>query len=498
MIDLTRRGMLGATATAAAAAMGMGAMGMMGMGPKVAMAGLDKSGMDPRGADKPWSGPGSELGDWVGTPENIKALGGSTMPLTELNRRRKLYIDSFSDDYVCEDGTVIPAVYRKMTRLIGTYSYGIGNDETDASYMAAFHNITEEEAECFLDMPMGRHFTTYEFSAESGRDLEQCTRVCESLFEKAWLNRIVNDRGTLYSHVSFVQGLFEYHDPDVARGDTDILELGMMSGKDMESVAYDKDGSHFFGPAPVGPEAVKDGAIYPYDDLRKIWATKNKFSLSPCTCRFFRSKLGAGTIVNDDPNYGKGDYDISEAYYDTCGHRYETCLSCGEEAQFWIDHGVGREISRDEALAMIDQIVDEGFILQHIMSKEAETICACHIDCCNVIASWMALGGPEALGESDTFRNLLHYTIDYDAEKCIKCGACAERCPMDAITMDGEDGAPQVNMSCFACGQCTLVCPVDARTLIPRGEDTFSPLPQDIFSMNNMLAARRFEAGLIW
>ena len=55
---------------------------------------------EPLGLDLPWGGPGSEAGDWQGTPDDIKALGGSTMPLDELNRRRRLYIDA-QTDYTC-------------------------------------------------------------------------------------------------------------------------------------------------------------------------------------------------------------------------------------------------------------------------------------------------------------------------------------------------------------------------------------------------------------
>lgn len=492
MIELSRRNFMGAAAMAA----GMGAMGV-GLGASQAFAGLDESGIDPRGAGLPWSGPGSHLGDWNGTPEAIKAVGGCTMPLEELNYRRKLYLDSMTEDYVCSDGTVIPVVFKKVTRLVGLYSYGLGNDESDMSYTFAYKDMSEEEAECFLDMPMGRHFTAYEFAAESGRDLEQCERVCESLASRAWLNVINNDRGTLYAQVSFVQGIYEYHDVDFARSMDNYFDFLLMSG-DINHVAYDKSGAHFFGPAPVSRESVKDGAIYPYDDLRAIWATKNKFSLSPCSCRFLNSNLGKLELVNGDPNYGFGEYDLSEAYTEPCGHRYETCLSCGEEAQFWIDHGVGREISREEALAMIDRHVEDGFILQHILSKEAETICACHGDCCNEIASFKALHDEGILADSNTWQVNRHYKITADLDQCLKCGACADRCPMQCITMDGPDGTPQVGELCFACGQCTIVCPVSTRILEPLPEDSFPPLPQDIFDMNNMLCARRFEAGLIW
>ena len=69
---------------------------------------------------------------------------------------------------------------------------------------------------------------------------------------------------------------------------------------------------------------------------------------------------------------------------------------------------------------------------------------------------------------------------------------------MRAVTMDGEDGKPQVSAMCFKCGQCAMVCPVQARVLVPKDPATLKPPCEDRVEMNNMLGAQRFEAGLFW
>ena len=385
MIDITRRGFMGAAAAAGLSAISAGAAladnAVVTTGADTsALVGADQS-AGAQGVGLPWSGPGSELGDWTGTPEEIKALGGSTMPLAELNRRRKMYIESFGD-YTCEDGTVIPAVFVKVVRLMGTYGLGIGNAATDASYKAPFQEMTEEQAQAYLDMPMGKQFSAYEFSAETGRSLEECEEVCEYLYDRAWLNRVVNDCGTLYCQIPLVRGVLEYHNPDWFTGRSSLGAVAGMYGVDVADVAYNQAGSPFFGPVPVNADVVEGGAIFPFDDVRKVWATKNKFVLSACTCRLlqvFKSGQDLG------PEYPYGDYDISEVVNEGDGFRLETCLSCGEEAQFWIDHKVGREVTYEEAMEVLECNVDDGLILQHIMSKESETICACHGDSCGVL-----------------------------------------------------------------------------------------------------------------
>lgn len=47
-----------------------------------------------------------------------------------------------------------------------------------------------------------------------------------------------------------------------------------------------------------------------------------------------------------------------------------------------------------------------------------------------------------------------------DENKCISCGACVRKCPVDAIYMDGN---AKINSDiCVGCASCTTICPVNA------------------------------------
>ncbi len=45
-------------------------------------------------------------------------------------------------------------------------------------------------------------------------------------------------------------------------------------------------------------------------------------------------------------------------------------------------------------------------------------------------------------------------------DECIACGACADQCPVDAIS-DGDKYTIDAD-ACISCGACAGVCPVGA------------------------------------
>ncbi len=55
-----------------------------------------------------------------------------------------------------------------------------------------------------------------------------------------------------------------------------------------------------------------------------------------------------------------------------------------------------------------------------------------------------------------------HFRPDPDGAKCTSCGACAEHCPTDAITVPEGSTAKLDESKCIGCGECIAHCPAGA------------------------------------
>lgn len=50
-----------------------------------------------------------------------------------------------------------------------------------------------------------------------------------------------------------------------------------------------------------------------------------------------------------------------------------------------------------------------------------------------------------------------------EKDVCIACGACEGVCPVEAISLDDNDGKYTIDgTTCIDCGACEGVCPVEA------------------------------------
>ena len=407
---------------------------------------------------------------------------------------RAQLLEDHNCEYTCADGTVIPAVYNQLRALINTLGLGNGSEVTDASFAEAMYLFSEDEAAAYITMPVGEFFTATEWAARTGRDEAECLELCETLATRGLLYR-ERRAGVPYFHLlAEAHGIWEYNLIRVSAEETGNLadfsageEVKKYSeihqnhwGADIITHLYNSE-TPFYYAVPVEENVVADTQILPYDDYKAVIERNTTLAVSPCQCRLRRKAMGDYTNA------------VAEG---ECDHPLETCISTGMMAEYYIENGIGRQIDQEEALAIVQRSVDAGMVIQSCYTKDSEIFCSCHGDCCDILASYVACGS-DVMGSLNSTPQISHYRLEVDHDACLKCGACAQRCPLFAITMDETEG-PVVNNVCVRCGQCATVCPVEARKLVQKDESEILELPQNMLEDYVIKGNYRMSHGYVY
>jgi ferredoxin len=139
---------------------------------------------------------------------------------------------------------------------------------------------------------------------------------------------------------------------------------------------------------------------------------------------------------------------------DDCGMPDEVCMNFGMSAQFLIDRGMGRKVTRDEAKDILRKASEAGLVHAGLNIQELDFVCNCCACHCMILKS--------ALSQPKPGRALYSgYQPCVDTELCTSCETCIGRCPAKAMTM--IENLPSIDSDrCFGCGVCAVGCPMEA------------------------------------
>ncbi len=363
------------------------------------------------------------------------------------------------EDLVLPDGTVVPAVYVALRNKLNRIAGGVGSIPNEHSYEKIMYLWSEEDAAHELEMPLHRFFTATDYSVLSGRPIEECAAILEDMADRCLLVHVTRGGVSYYYVCAWVFGVWEM----LAEQFTpELMTMGVYG--DNRGKAY-SPGVHT---VPVSRTVVK-GDLPPYHDFEQILKNNELITVAPCTCRLGKDLLGTRPCTDDM-------------------HPTETCMCTGEWAAWAIECGHGRQITSEEALEIAHNCVDHGMVPEPNFSKSGEFLCFCCGDACNNLTAFRA-----ANGEVPQMPLVSGYVLEYDADACIGCGACVDRCPMKSVTL--EDGVCTMDAACVACGQCALVCPAQARILAPK--EDYPELPDTIYDDWKQNALKRYANGFV-
>ncbi len=208
---------------------------------------------------------------------------------------------------------------------------------------------------------------------------------------------------------------------------------------------------------PINKTLEDKKQILPFEDILQVVDNYEYYTVSHCPCRE-RHRL--------DPDYQDSKYPS------------EVCLHFDELGRYCVEHGMGREITKEETFEILKKAADAGLV--HGLSnweKNSDTICNCDPTYCTVFRPYHHLGHDKAMDPSN-------YRVKVSTpETCKACGLCVKRCPMDAIQLKVSAKATNkfckvVTVDtelCIGCGVCVHKCPTQSIVLEHRDEITRPP-----------------------
>lgn len=333
---------------------------------------------------------------------------------------------------------------------------GLGSARSDAFIELLRLNLTDEELEVILGLPTKVvPFEVEDLDAIAQRvnmDPEKAEKALEGLAKKGFAYRKIMDSGR--PGYGFIQWGFGFPQIFFWKGENTphakkMLELYTRSAKETKSsdktLGSESIKSYRYVPIEKAVDYTLQGVL-PYEQMIHIIQRSEIIAVAHCPCRMMRDVMGNRQ----------------------CNHTLENCLKFNDMARFILERGLGREVSKEEAIEIIKKTEEEGLI--HFVDNCQEDVqhnCNCCPCCC-----WNVYPIKKKIVPRDFIMDTYFLRITENQE-CTGCGLCVDACPLEIITM--EEGYPVADLSiCIGCGVCLYPCPTGAAKL-KRREDKSPP-----------------------
>jgi len=323
-------------------------------------------------------------------------------------------------------------IYQKLARHLDNLPTGFPATESGVELRILKRLFTPREAEIALGLTMLPE-PPEAIALRLGRDGAELAPLLEEMSRKGLIYRRARKGLNQYMAAQFVIGIWEYHVNDL---DEELIRDVNEYLPHLMHKSWIKNETKQLRVIPVAQSLDAAIEVMPYEQAEAIINKQSRILVAPCICRKEHAMVGKG-----------------------CGKLEEACLVFGSGAYYYEQNGLGRVIEKEEALDILKKGLDQGLVLQPGNSKKPANICLCCGCCCQVLKNLNTLEKPAEVAVSN------YYAVVAE-EECTACGVCAERCQMDAISMD--DVAVVDRDRCIGCGLCVPTCDYEAMSLVPK------------------------------
>lgn len=344
------------------------------------------------------------------------------------------------------------AVYHQLCEVLAKRGGRYPGKDIPEFYVLVEELFTEDEAEAYIAIPRGFH-PAASIAEKLEKDVPAVSALLEQMADKALCTAGRMGEETYYSAPIFVPGIFEFQFMRGTRTERD-KKLAKLIHAFKAAVDADRDLPEFAYPTtrviPVERTVQAGNTIHTYHQVASYIEKYQPLAVSTCFCRHEAKLLNE----NDD-----------------CGMPDEVCMQFGMGAQFVIDRKMGREISKAEAMEILDTAETAGLVHASVNRQDIDFLCNCCRCHCMILQTALSYDRPGVVLNSG-------FQPHHDPDLCTACGVCIDRCPTEALAM-GDDEVPVVDLDrCIGCGACATGCDFGAVTLVERAGVLPPPVDQ--------------------
>ncbi len=348
-------------------------------------------------------------------------------------------------------------IYDRLQEHLDRLPVGFPKTESGVEIVILKKIFEPEEAEMAVHLhPLPE--TVDAFCQRTGIEPKKAEEMLERMADKGQIFRMKRDGEIHYCAASFVPGIWEYQ---LNKLDKELAEMVERYFDEAMSKAIAKGSIPIFRALPVDENLSMEMEVMPYDRVKEIIRSQRTIALADCICR--KEKRLAGH---------------------DCNHIDDVCLLFSHMARYYVENGLARFITVDEAIDALDRAEKDGLVHSPQNAQRPMGFCNCCGCCCGILRGITHQNLPPSKVIRADF-----YCIS-DPEVCSGCGECKERCQVNAI--DLIDDVAVVNRDqCIGCGLCVSTCPTEAMKLISKPPEELSAPPASVGEIFMKLAAEK-------